>query len=200
MRHSYAQRHADAGVPVDHLRELLDHREIGTTMGYFKVSVERKRHAVETVARLTIDRHGNPRGYSDALAHEGQTVAVAYGGYSEPSNVKAGGQHCRIRFQRAGCDFYRPDPSYLPALEQQVAELRADKEAALAMGAADWVIRNFDDQITAYAKTLNQMRRTLDELPEQERAAVEDAARELRKARSAAAFISVDGLTIRGRT
>ncbi|MEV5998300.1 hypothetical protein AB0M25_03105 [Streptomyces griseomycini] len=65
------------------------------------------------------------------------------------------------------------------------------------MGAADWVIRNFDDQITGYNKALNQMRRTLDALPEPERTAVEDAARELRKARSAAAFIPVDGLTIR---
>ncbi|MEV0537335.1 hypothetical protein [Kitasatospora sp. NPDC050463] len=102
-----------------------------------KVSLERKRIAVETVARMTIDRHGNPHGYSDALAYEGQTVAVPYGRCSEPSNVRAGGQHCRIRFQCAGCDFYRPDASYLPALERQVAELRADKESALAMGAAD---------------------------------------------------------------
>ncbi|CAM5332662.1 Tyr recombinase domain-containing protein OS=Streptomyces griseomycini OX=66895 GN=FHS37_003453 PE=4 SV=1 [Streptomyces griseomycini] len=117
LRHAYAQRHADAGVPVDRLRELMDHREIDTTMGYFKVSPERKRKAVETVAQLTVDRHGNPRGYSDVLAYEGQTVAVPYGGCSEPSNVKAGGRHRRIRFQCAGCDFYRPDPSYLPALQ-----------------------------------------------------------------------------------
>ncbi|MGX5210295.1 hypothetical protein ACWKT3_16630 [Streptomyces violaceus] len=34
-------------------------------------------------------------------------------------------------------------------------------------------------------------------LPEHERTTVEDAARELRKARSAAAFIPMDGLTIR---
>ncbi|MEU6882170.1 tyrosine-type recombinase/integrase [Streptomyces sp. NPDC046712] len=199
LRHSYAQRHADAGVAVDHLRELMDHREIDTTMGYFKVSLERKRKAVEAVAPLTTDRHGNSRGYSDALAYEGQTVAVPYGGCSEPSNVKAGGQHCRIRFQCAGCDFYRPDPSYLPALEQQITELRAGKEAALAMSAADWVIRNFDDQIAGYGKSLGQMRRTLEQLPEQERAAVEEAARELRKARSAAAFISLESLKIGGR-
>jgi hypothetical protein len=197
LRHAYAQRHADAGVPVDHLRELMDHREIDTTMGYYKVSLERKRKAVETVARLAIDRHGNPHGHSDALAYEGQTVTVPYGGCTEPSNVKAGGQHCRIRFQCAGCDFYRPDPSYLPALEQQVTELRADKEAALAMGAANWVIRNFDDQIAGYSKSLNQMRHTLQAMPEHERTAVEEAARELRKARSAAAFISLDRLNIR---
>ncbi|MFG3142764.1 tyrosine-type recombinase/integrase [Streptomyces sp. NPDC048211] len=200
LRHAYAQRHADAGVAVDHLRELMDHRETDTTMGYYKVSLARKRQAVETVARMAIDRHGNPHGYSDALAYEGQTIAVPYGGCSEPSNVKAGGQHCRIRFQCAGCDFYRPDPSYLPALEQQVAELRADKEAALAMGAADWVIRNFHDQIAGYTKSLEQMRRTLAALPEQERAAVEEAARELRKVRSAAAFVPLQNLGLRSRS
>jgi integrase len=35
LRHSYAQRHADAGVPVDVLRELMDHVAVATTMGYY---------------------------------------------------------------------------------------------------------------------------------------------------------------------
>ena len=30
-RHSYAQRHADAGVPIDVLRELMSHRKLDTT-------------------------------------------------------------------------------------------------------------------------------------------------------------------------
>ncbi|MFJ9682389.1 hypothetical protein ACIRP2_30705 [Streptomyces sp. NPDC101194] len=86
----------------------MDHRETDTTLGYYKVSLERKRTTGETVARMTTDRHGNGRGFSDAPAYEGQTAAVPHGGCSEPSNVKAGGQHCRIRFQCAGCDFYPP--------------------------------------------------------------------------------------------
>ncbi|MHB1592912.1 MAG: tyrosine-type recombinase/integrase [Streptosporangiaceae bacterium] len=36
LRHSYAQRHADAGVPVDVLKELMDHVSVTTTMGYYK--------------------------------------------------------------------------------------------------------------------------------------------------------------------
>ena len=35
-RHSYAQRHADAGVPIDVLRELMDHRKLDTTKGYYR--------------------------------------------------------------------------------------------------------------------------------------------------------------------
>jgi site-specific recombinase XerD len=34
-RHTYAQRHADAGVPIDVLRELMDHRKLDTTKQYF---------------------------------------------------------------------------------------------------------------------------------------------------------------------
>ncbi|MDX3634465.1 tyrosine-type recombinase/integrase [Streptomyces europaeiscabiei] len=197
FRHAYAQRHADAGTRPDVLKELMDHRSLDVTMGYYKVSLSRKQEAVRTVAKLAVDRHGTPQGFGDPLAYEVESVAVPYGGCTEPSNVKAGGGHCRIRFQCAGCDFYRPDPSYLPALEQQVAELRADKEAALAMDAADWVVRNFDDQIRAYAQSADEMRRRLEELPEDERAAVEAASRALRKARSAAAFIPVQSLTTR---
>ncbi|MDX3457468.1 site-specific integrase [Streptomyces sp. ME02-8801-2C] len=197
FRHAYAQRHADAGTRPDVLRELMDHRSLDVTMGYYKVSLSRKQDAVKTVARLAVDRHGTPQGFGDALAYEVESVAVPYGGCTEPSNVKAGGGHCRIRFQCAGCDFYRPDPSYLPALEQQVADLRADKEAAVAMDAADWVVRNFDDQIRAYSKSADEMRHKLEEMPPEERATVESASRELRKARSAAAFFPVQALTTR---
>ncbi|MGW3739860.1 tyrosine-type recombinase/integrase [Streptomyces sp. NPDC005146] len=35
FRHSYAQRHADAGTPVDVLRELMDHRSIAMTQRYY---------------------------------------------------------------------------------------------------------------------------------------------------------------------
>ncbi|WP_329218022.1 site-specific integrase [Streptomyces sp. NBC_01485] len=197
FRHAYAQRHADAGTRPDVLRELMDHRSLDVTMGYYKVSLTRKQEAVKTVARLAVDRHGAPRGFEDALAYEVESVGVPYGGCTEPSNVKAGGGHCRIRFQCAGCDFYRPDPSYLPALEQQIADLRADKESALAMDAADWVVRNLDDQIRAYSKSADEMRRQLEAMPEEERTRVEEASRELRKARSAAAFIPVQSLTTR---
>ena len=34
-RHTYAQRHADAGVPVDVLAALMDHRSLNTTRGYY---------------------------------------------------------------------------------------------------------------------------------------------------------------------
>jgi integrase len=42
-RHSYAQRHADSGVPVDVLRELMGHRSLKTTQTYYRVTELRVR-------------------------------------------------------------------------------------------------------------------------------------------------------------
>ncbi|MEV7941793.1 tyrosine-type recombinase/integrase [Kitasatospora sp. NPDC088264] len=197
LRHAYAQRHADAGTAIDVLCKLMDHRSLDVTMGYYTVSQERRRKAVETVAVLAADRHGNPRGSNDPLAYELRSVAVPNGGCTKPSNVKAGGGHCRIRFQCAGCDFYEPDPSYRPALEQTIADLRADREAATAMGAADWVLANFEHQLEAYAKVLAEMDERLAGLSPQERDAVEAASKELRKVRASQAFFPGDTLDIR---
>ena len=49
-RHTYAQRHADAGVPIDVLAELLDHRDLNVTRGYYRVGEERRRGAVDRAA------------------------------------------------------------------------------------------------------------------------------------------------------
>jgi hypothetical protein len=84
---------------------------------------------------------------------------------TEPSNVKAGGGACPIRFQCAGCGFCRPDPSYLPALEQHIASLRADKETARAIGAADYVTTNLTAEIDAFTRVAETMSRRLAELP-----------------------------------
>ena len=37
-RHTYAQRHADAGVQPDVLRELMSHRSMRTTTGYYRIT------------------------------------------------------------------------------------------------------------------------------------------------------------------
>lgn len=95
-------------------------------MGYYKVTLRRKQQAVKTLSARVVDRDGNPAPFRSGLAYERSAVAVPFGGCTEPSNVKAGGHACRIRFQCAGCGFYRPDPSYLPAIEQQINDLRAD--------------------------------------------------------------------------
>ena len=113
-RHTYAQRHADAGIPADVLRELMDHRLLDATRQYYRVGETRRRQAVDRVAVMQFDRHGN-RTWQQAKAlldseHVRRAVgevAVPFGVCAEPSNVKAGGQSCPFRFRCAGCDHFR---------------------------------------------------------------------------------------------
>lgn len=196
FRHAYAQRHADNGTPIDVLRDLMDHKEIKTTMGYYQVTLTRKQKAVELVSQLALDRHGSPAPFPTDLAYERASVATAYGNCTEPSNVKAGGKSCPIRFQCSGCGFYRPDPSYLAAIEQQLSQLHADRAIALASDVARWVLDNLDEQIKSYDRIAATMREQLAALNEPERRAIESACTDLRKARQAV-LIPAESLTRR---
>ncbi len=185
LRHTYAQRHADTGVPVDVLKELMDHVAVATTMGYYRVGLKRKQQAIRSVGSLAIDAAGNPAPFTGPTAYQRASVSVPFGNCTEPSNVNAGGGACPIRFQCAGCGFYRPDPSYLPALEQHIANLRVDRETAEAISAAKYVVDNLTAEVDAFAQVAEQMRRRLAELTPAERDEVEQASKLLRRARAA---------------
>ena len=187
FRHSYAQRHADAGVPIDVLRDLMDHRQIETTQTYYRVTLKRKREAVRTLALLVTDRHGVAAPTTSRSAYEMRSVAAPFGNCVEPSNVKAGGGSCPIRFQCSGCGFYRPDPSYLPAIEDHIRALRADRETASAMDVDEFVLRNLSDQITAYQQVVEAMKARLAALPADQQHEIAEAGTLLRRARAGAA-------------
>ena len=192
FRHSYAQRHADNGTPVDVLRQLMDHRSIQVTGVYYTITAERKRSAIETVGKLAIDKNGAPAPISSPTVYQMRSVAVPFGNCIEPSNVKAGGKGCPIRFQCAGCGFYRPDPSYIPALEEHITSLAADREIASAMNTAPFVIDNLDAQIGAFRNVVDIMRAALQRLDCEQRNAVEQASAVLRKARAGTRLPLVD--------
>ena len=175
-RHSYAQRHADAGVPVEVLRELMSHRKLETTSGYYRVGETRRREAVDRVTAMQFDRHGN-RIWRQAQAlldseHARRAVgevAVPFGVCAEPSNVKAGGGACPFRFRCAGCDHFRTDVSYLPDLHAYLDDLLRTRERLLATTELDeWAraeampseeeirrIRRLIDQIASGLEELN---------------------------------------------
>jgi integrase len=95
LRHSYAQRHADAGVPIDTLQKLMDHRSSETTQGYYRVTWSREREAIERVAPLTIDRDGRRVGFhsqlveTERLREEIGRIPVPLGYCTEQHNVRA---------------------------------------------------------------------------------------------------------------
>jgi integrase len=57
FRHTYAQRHADAGTPPDVLKELMGHEKIETTMGYYNPWELHQMGASPQVACLAGDRN-----------------------------------------------------------------------------------------------------------------------------------------------
>jgi hypothetical protein len=150
------------------------------------ITADRKRSAIKAVGKFTIDKNGTLAPLTGSAAYQMRSVAVPFGNCIEPSNVKAGGQACPIRFQCAGCGFYRPDPSYIPAIEQHIISLRADRELAFAMDAASFVIDNLTAQIDAFKHVLRTMRDALARLDVGERDQVEQASAVLRKARAGA--------------
>ncbi|MBV9024860.1 MAG: site-specific integrase [Streptomycetaceae bacterium] len=193
-RHTYAQRHADAGVPVDVLSKLLDHDTLEATRGYYRVKEKRLRQAVDKVTRLQFDRHGNrtwqqARSLLDAERNRRAVaeVAVAFGRCSEPTNVSAGGGQCPLRFRCLGCDHFSTDVSYLPELRSYLDDLLRTRERLNAMTSADeWAKREAmpsDEEIDRVRRLIRRVTEDLDSLTPQEQTEIEEAVSTVRKTR-----------------
>lgn len=191
LRHTYTQTLADQGIAPSVLRDLMDHRSMSTTLGYYRVGDSRKRAAMDALARHTVDNRGVTRPVHDEpsdvarLNEQLSWVAVPMGKCSEPSNVRAGGQACPIRYQCAGCAHFQSDPSYLPELRAHADQLRREREAMFSAGAADWVIAGVTRQLEVITEHIRTHEQRLDSLPEGERALIRDASATVRKARQA---------------
>lgn len=171
------------------LRDLMDHRSLSTTLGYYRVGDARKRGAMELLARHTVDNRGLARPVErppSALTHLRESlawVAVPMGKCSEPANVRAGGQACPIRYQCAACPHFESDPSYLPELRAYADELRREREAMLAAEATAWAVDHVVRQLEVILGHIHTHEAALGELGEAERVAIEEASANLRKAR-----------------
>jgi len=193
-RHTYAQRHADAGVPIDVLAELMDHRSLNVTRGYYRVGEERRRDAVDKVTAMQFDRHGN-RTWRDARAllddeharYAVGSVAVPYGTCTEPSNVAAGGTDCPLRFRCAGCDHYRTDVSYLPDLTAYLDDLLRARERLAAAGGEDWARAAAappEQEIRKIRELISRIKGDIAALAPDERARIDEAVAVARRHRA----------------
>ena len=193
-RHTYAQRHADAGVPIDVLCELMDPRKLDTTSGYYTVGQGRRREAVDRVPAMQFDRHGH-RAWrqtqhpldSEHIRRGVGEVAVPFGLCAEPSNVQAGGGACPYRFRCAGCDHFRTDDSYLQA---HLDDLLPNREKLLAThDLADWARTEAlpsHHEITAIRRLIAKVEAGLDELTPANRAEIEQSVGLIRRHRTTA--------------
>ncbi len=195
-RHTFAQRHADAGVPIDVLAELLDHRNLNVTRRYYRVGEDRRRDAVDKVTAMSFDRHGN-RIWREAQAlleseharYAVGEVAVPYGRCTEPANVQAGGDACPVRFRCAGCDHFRTDVSYLPDLTAYLDDLLRSRErlAAVIAGVDEWARADAtpaEEEITRIRRLIGRVKGDIAKLSDPERARIDEAVTVIRKHRA----------------
>ncbi|HEX2807872.1 MAG TPA: tyrosine-type recombinase/integrase, partial [Kineosporiaceae bacterium] len=195
-RHTYAQRHADAGVPIDVLADLLDHRNLNVTRCYYRIEEDRRRQAVDTVNAFSFDRHGN-RVWRDAHAlltseharYAIGDVAVPYGTCTEPSNVQAGGGSCPVRFRCAGCDHFRTDVSHLPDLTGYLDDLLRTRErlTATITGIDEWARADAtptEQEITRIRHLITRVNGDITQLSDTERAHIDEAVAVIRRHRS----------------
>lgn len=194
-RHSYAQRHADAGIHPDVLQRLMDHRQLTTTQCYYRVRDERRREAVDRVTAMQFDRHGN-RIWRDVHSlldseHDRRSIgetSVPYGVCTEPSNVAAGGNACPMRFRCVGCGHFRTDVSYLPDLENYLSDLLRSRERLISTFDADEWARSeampSDEEIRRVRRLIARVKEDLDNLTPDEQAQIKQAVQVVRSSRS----------------
>lgn len=205
-RHTYAQRHADAGVAPDVLRELMDHAVLDATRLYYRVGEKRRRAAVDRLASLHFDRHGN-RIWATAQAlldseyarRAVGEVSVPFGTCREPSNVAAAGHSCPFRFRCVGCDHFCTDASYLPDLTAYLDDLLRTRErltAALAAapghdgtdgGIDRWAAADAmpsQEEITRLRALISRVTAGLDGLTTAERTEIDEAVAAVRRHRT----------------
>lgn len=196
FRHSFAQRHADSGTPVEVLAALMGHTRLTTTQGYYNVTDKRKRKAVDLLAALQVDRRGErtrptverlleSEASRDAIGH----VAVPFGVCREPTNVKARGQACPFRHQCFGCTHFRSDPSFIPELRAYLARLLADQERLRAAQPEleDWArgaAIPSEEEIAAVRRIIDRCQELLEDVAADEQAELEEAITVMRRSRA----------------
>ncbi|MFJ7209863.1 tyrosine-type recombinase/integrase [Streptomyces sp. NPDC098789] len=193
-RHSFAQRHADAGVAIDVLAELMDHDSYETTRSYYRVKEVRLREAVERVRKMQFDRQGKRIWGTVTTVLDAErtrraigAVVVPFGACSEPTNVAAGGGACPLRFRCVGCDHFSTDVSYLPDLRTYLDDLLRQREKLKSMAEADdWARAEAtpsDEEITRIRALIQRVTDDVETLTEAERTEIQKAAATVRQMR-----------------
>lgn len=195
-RHCYAQRHADQGTPIEVLAALMGHRQLSTTQGYYRVTQQRKRKAVDLLAKFQVDRAGGRSRPAVERLLEAEhlrdavgQVAVPFGICTNPTNVRARGQACPFRHQCLGCAHFRSDPSFLPELRAHLARLLADRERLrAAMPELEEWARNgaipSAEEVAAIRRVIERCQEVLSELADAERTEIEESIAVLRRGRA----------------
>jgi integrase len=194
-RHTYCQRHADQGTGPDLLKDLMDHRSMATTQGYYRVREKRLRTAVDRVYARQVTGHGAAVWPAAIAAVDDATraririgeIAVPYGTCTEPSNVKAAGTACPYKFTCIACSHFRSDPSYLPELRAYHDRLLETRQRIRAAADLDEWAKDkadpADEEITAIGQLITKLETDARRLSGEDRSLLERAVQLVRSAR-----------------
>ena len=80
---------------------------------------------------------------------------------------------------------FESDPSFLPELRGYADDLRREREAMLAAGAANWVVANVTRQLDVITSHIHTHQGALGRLPGEQRAKIEEASATVRHVRRA---------------
>ena len=142
-------------------------------------------HRDAKLTRPVVERLLDAEAARDAIGQ----VAVPFGICTEPTNVKAHGQACPFRHQCFGCTYFRSDPSFLPELRGHLTRLLADQERlrAAVPELEEWARHAAvpsAQEIASLRRIIGRCEELVANLPEDERADVEDAVAVLRRIRA----------------
>ena len=112
---------------------------------------------------------------SERARHAVGEVAVPYGTCTEPTNVKAGGGACPVRFRCVGCDHFRTNIAFLPDLQAYLDDLLRTRErlAAAIDGVDDWARADAtptEEEITRIRRLITRIKGDVADLDDTEQA------------------------------
>lgn len=197
FRHTFAQRHADRGTDPEVLMKLMGHTQMSTTQGYYQVTRQRMRKAVEIIGPLQMTATGERVSTTLTKLLDGDSewqslggVAVTYGICFEPTMLRSHGQTCPFSHQCLGCGHFRTDATHLPDLRHFLQRRLADEhmiemaqEAGLLQPWAAETAAPKPREIEALRHLIERCEESLGVLSHQDRGVIEAAMQDLDAAR-----------------
>ncbi|TFD04109.1 MULTISPECIES: tyrosine-type recombinase/integrase [unclassified Cryobacterium] len=181
FRHAFAQRHADATdengrstFQAEDLQRWMGHKSYETTMGYFRITARRQRHALSALPSRRLNFLGLPVVIDRERDAFGK-IAVSLGTCSEASNVAAGGHNCALEHACESCPFFLIDPFEKDGLAAKRLYLKAQVERVSIIAPDSHMIDHYTSRISDCDRIIAGIDIYIAGLPEPDRLAIESA-------------------------
>lgn len=181
FRHAFAQRHADATdehhrytFQPEELQRWMGHRSYETTMGYFRITAKRQRHALSALPSRRLNFLGIPV-LIDRERDAFGKIAVTLGTCSEATNVASGGHNCALDHACESCPFFLIDPFEKDGLVAKRLYLKAQIERVSIIAPDSHMIDHYTSRVGDCDRIIAGIDTYIGGLPGPDRLAIENA-------------------------